>query len=396
VTGSGPPPEPLFTPRFFVMCGYTLTTFLSVFMLLPVAPFRIMELGGTKVAAGMFLGMLTYLSALSAPLTGAIADRIGKRRMLQLSAFALAGFSAAYAATDSYVALPILAAVQGLFWSGLLSASSAYMADVLPESRRAEGFAYWGLATVAAIAIAPGLGFAVYRHGWLALCATMGALQVLLLVIALRLDETPVRARLFEDRFLSLNVIEWRVLAASFTLFLYSFGYGGLTSFVAVYADENGVSPRGFYFMALALAIAVTRLALGRLADRVGHREVLLPSLALVSAGLALLAFGGTRGWMLASAAVFGLGFGIAQPVYVALVMGQVDPRRRGAAFGGILAAFDTGIGTGSVAVGWMADRFGFEAAFGACAVLASLSIPYFLLAERKLLRRSREQNGSL
>ena len=42
----------LFTPRFFVMCGYTLTTFLSVFMLLPVAPFRIMDLGAARWPRG--------------------------------------------------------------------------------------------------------------------------------------------------------------------------------------------------------------------------------------------------------------------------------------------------------------------------------------------------------
>ena len=72
----------LFTPRFFVMCGFTFTVFLSAFQLLPTAPFRIQELGGSTFAAGMFLGFLTYASAASAPVTGAIADRIGRRRTL--------------------------------------------------------------------------------------------------------------------------------------------------------------------------------------------------------------------------------------------------------------------------------------------------------------------------
>ncbi len=62
---------------------------------------------------------------------------------------------------------------------------------------------------------------------------------------------------------------------------------------------------------------------------------------------------------------------------------------RRGSAFGGILAAFDTGIGTGSIAVGWMAERLGFACAFGVAAILSAFSIPYFLWAERRLLRRA-------
>jgi MFS family permease len=83
---------------------------------------------------------------------------------------------------------------------------------------------------------------------------------------------------------------------------------------------------------------------------------------------------------------VFGIGFGTAYPVFAAYVMQHVDPRRRGAAFGGILAAFDTGIGTGSVATGWLIGHSGFRAAFGAAAALAVLAPLYFVVAEKRLL----------
>ena len=87
------------------------------------------------------------------------------------------------------------------------------------------------------------------------------------------------------------------------------------------------------------------------------------------------------------AAVVFGSGFGSAYPAFAAYVMGQVDAARRGAAFGGILAAFDTGIGTGSVLTGLIIDRFGYSRAYVAAAFLAALSIPYFLFAERRLRR---------
>ena len=44
-----PAGDTLFTPRFFVMCSFTFTVFLSAFQLLPTAPFRIRELGGIDV-----------------------------------------------------------------------------------------------------------------------------------------------------------------------------------------------------------------------------------------------------------------------------------------------------------------------------------------------------------
>lgn len=52
----------LFTPRFFVMCGFTFTVFLSAFQLLPTAPYHIKDLGGGTFAAGLFLGFLTACS----------------------------------------------------------------------------------------------------------------------------------------------------------------------------------------------------------------------------------------------------------------------------------------------------------------------------------------------
>ena len=179
------------------------------------------------------------------------------------------------------------------------------------------------------------------------------------------------------------------MLIVSFSLFLYSFGYGGITSFTALYADANGVTPKSIYLTALAIVILFTRPVAGRLGDRFGYKRVFVPCLVLICLGLGLLAVGGTRGWLIASAVVFGLGFGTAYPVYVGYVMQGVDADRRGAAFGAILAAFDTGIGTGSTSMGYLIQHFGFAFAFSVAAALSALALPYFLAADR-LVRPSR------
>jgi len=371
----------LFTPLFFVMCGFTFTVFLSAFQLLPTAPFHIVDLGGSTWAAGMFLGFLTYSSAFSAPLTGAIADRVGQRRVLILTSLALAGFAALYAVVTDYRLVLALALVQGIFWSGLLSASSAYMTGILPVHRRAEGIAYWGLSTMAAIAVSPTIGFWIYRHGWLWLCVLAGVLNLVMAAIAWTLREhpRPVRDRPAGRR----GILEWRVLVLSMTLFLYSYGYGGITSFAAMYADASGTTPKGIYLTALAIVILCTRPLSARLGDVWGYRRVFVPCLVLISCGLACLAIGGTRFWMITSAIIFGIGFGTAYPAYVGYVLRDVEDDRRGAAFGAILAAFDTGIGTGSTSMGWLIDRLGFPSAFGVAAAISALAVPYFLLADR-------------
>ena len=129
---TGASDDRLFTPRFFVMCGFSFTVFLSALQLLPTAPFHIHDLGGSTAASGLFLGLLTYSSAFSAPVTGALADRFGRTRQLLVCSLAIAGFSVLYAIAPTVPLLLVLVPLHGIVWSGLLSASAAYMTSMLP------------------------------------------------------------------------------------------------------------------------------------------------------------------------------------------------------------------------------------------------------------------------
>ncbi|MBK9243029.1 MAG: MFS transporter [Acidobacteria bacterium] len=376
----------LFTPRFFVMCAYTFTVFVSLFQLLPAAPYHVLALGGTTFAAGLFLGFLTYASALSAPITGQIADRLGHRRVLIVVSLVLAVFSMSYAFITNYRVLLGFVFVHGLFWSGLLAASGAYMTATLPETRRAEGLGYWGLSSVTALAIAPPFGFWVFSFGWATMCFEVAALNLIMAAIAWHLPDDRDEAATLPPRPRTLqDLVEWRVLALSVSMALIAFGYGSLTSFSAMFADELGVSPRSLFLTVMASAILVGRISVGRFLDKIGHRRALLPCLAATALGMTMLALANGIVMFLLAALVFGAGFGLVYPAYTAYIMKRIPQWRRGAAFGAMLAAFDTGVGSGSTVMGGLIHQLGFRPAFGIAAALAVLSLPYFVFAEKRI-----------
>jgi predicted MFS family arabinose efflux permease len=239
------------------------------------------------------------------------------------------------------------------------------------------------MATVLAIAFAPALGLAVYALGWKALCASVGVLNLAMAAIAWNLEPDPPHAAA-PGPFFSRDLVEWRVLAPSLALFLCSFGYGGVTSFVAMWTEKNGLAPKGLFFTVFSLTVLVLRPLVGRHADRTGPRRVLLPLLGLTAVSFALLAVATTRPLLALAAFLFGAGFGNVYPVFAAHVTRHVAPERRGAAFGAILAAFDVGIGTGSIALGAIIGRAGFPVAYGTAAAVAVLSMPAFLLLDRR------------
>jgi MFS family permease len=379
--------DTLFTRRFAALWFFQFATFFAAFQLFPVIPFRILALGGTKAEAGSFLFAYTLASATAAPIMGAIADHFGRKRMLIIASLLFIVFSLLYAIVSWLPLVLLVGVVHGSLWSGILSSAGAIMTDYIPPSRRTEGLAYWGLAPTAAIALAPMAGLFVYKHGgWLALCLDLAAISVLTSIWATRLPYAHVR-RAENPRFHLKELWDWQVVRVSLSFTVVAFGYGGITSYVAILAHERQIQPESIFFTVFAIAVVVIRVSTSRLGDRFGPRILLYPSLVLMPIGLAILSMAFTRAQMITAAVFFGTGMGAGFPAFMTLLVGATDEHSRARTFGSVIWAFDTGIGIGSLAIGSIGQHRGLGTAFAISAGLSCLSIPIFLLTTRRFMR---------
>ena len=377
--------EPLFTRRFFGLWFFAFITFFSAFQLLPVIPSRILQLGGSKAAAGWFLTVYTFASALAAPVMGTVADHIGRKRMLMIASALFIIFSLLYGVVVQIPLLLVIGVVHGSLWSGLLSSASAIMSEYIPESRRNEGLAYWGLAGNGAIALAPAVGLLVFRYGWFALCVEMAILSVAMLIWSARLPVVDAKP---EDAFPAIaDLWDWRVTSTAISMAVLAFGHGGIMSYGVLLSRERQIYPESLYFTVFAITTVFVRVFTSRLGDRHGPKMMLYPSFAAVPVAFVVLAFAGTRWELVLSAVLFGIGFGGAWPAFANIIVTNTEPRRRARAFGSVVLAFDVGIGVGSLTTGAIGQRYGLTAAFLVAAALGSLAIPIFLGASRRLLR---------
>lgn len=375
-------PEPLFTRRFFGLWLFAFITFFAAFQLLPAVPFRIMAIGGSKAQAGWFLSVYAFASALSAPLMGNLADHIGRKRMLMTASLLFIAFSLLYGVIRVVPLLLVIAVVHGSLWSGLVSSASAIMSEFIPESRRNEGLAYWGLASTAAIALAPAAGLTIYEHfGWVVLCFELAGLALLTFAWASRL---PVVHETMPSAHSLREAWDVKTIRPALSLSVICFGYGGVTSYVAILSRERGIRPESLYFTVFALSIVVVRVLTSRIGDRLGPKTMLYPSYAAIPISFALLSIASKPWQFVVSATLFGIGMGGAYPAFANFLLTNTDPKRRARTFGSIILAFDTGIAFGSLGIGAIGQRYSLGTAFAVAALLSCLAIPIFMTASRQ------------
>jgi MFS family permease len=135
-------------------------------------------------------------------------------------------------------------------------------------------------------------------------------------------------------------------------------------------------SDLGVALAAYAVPIALLSLRLGRAADVLGRRILLVAGLAVVAAGSGLIAASESLAVLIGARAVQGVGSAASWIAALALVSDTAAPGRRGQALGVALGATGVGSIAGPALGGVAADALSFEAPFLiACGVAVALLV---------------------
>lgn len=374
------PPRPrLWTPAFALLWAMTFLTFFAAFQLFPTVPLRLRELGADLAESSRFMTLFTLGSATGALFTGPLGDRIGHRRLLLSGAVGFASCLLLEGTFTTRWGFYLLAFPHGVVWSGVLTGTMSTLGAVLPIDRRTDGLALYGLASPGGAAFGPAVGLWMHDHtGFRAMVWVLAGLFALLAALASRLPTAHDRA----DEHATFSLPGRQVFAPCTVLFLTALGYGALGTYTAQEARALGFTLGGHPAPAAFLStMALSMVAMRLIVSRTGFGRTpirLMPwMLALALLGYALLAFwpGGLSRHLLA-AAFYGAGYSMVHTLVNAYLLEVVDPQRRGAAFGALLFAFDSGIGLGALLLGAVIGRLGYPTGWALGAGFLALALP--------------------
>jgi MFS family permease len=370
----------LFTSDFVFA---TLANFVTAFglqMLIATLPVYVISIGGSHTEVGLVIGATGVVAMLFRPFMGWLTDA-WRRRPVVLIAISCHGLAnVVYLLAGSIPFLLLGRLLSGLGVSGYGTASNAYVADIAPPGRRAEAIGLFSAANAFGMIIGPVVGFMLIRATSFQhlFYSTAGMAFTALLISLFARERRHPRAIKGQSWSLRTGIVAIESLPLAWTALCMGMGFGALHAFIPIFAQPRGLQNPGIYYMVQAIALLISRIYAGRLADRHGRTAVIVPGIIITAISLALLPLANGLDYFVISAFLYGLGFGTAQPATMALLIDRARPERRGLATSTYLTGFDTGNIIGSILMGFVSQHMGFSVMWSltaACTLLGLLGL---------------------
>jgi MFS family permease len=349
---------------------FWLATTSTFFFFLAVSAFALMprhlvRLGATDTEVGWIMGSTQVATAVFMPLVGLVLGRLSPRSLMIRGTvlFAAACTGLSWAEGLSWV-FPAARIAQGLAFALFFVSAGALVVTVVPEAARARGIALWGTGVLVTQAVAPlGGEWVVAAWGFRELYLGAALCCAAAMLAALPISAAAPPAGLPTSLWALLG--RRRVALGLLALFGISVGFGAAFSFLAAFAEREGLGPVSPFFAAYTVTAILVRIAGGSLADRVDRRLVIVPSMLIGCGAIAALALVGP-GWLHLSIAggVYGLASGFANPTLMAFVVDQVEPADAPRAVSLDNWSFTLGMLVGAFAFGPAAGVIGMRGAF--------------------------------
>ncbi len=371
-TMTDPAPR-LLTGRTVLFLLAALSTTTSFYLLLTVVPlYAVAHSGAQAAGAGLATAVLmltTVIAELAAP---RVIDRIGRRATLAISLLLLGPPALILPLSAHPVSVLGVCGLRGLGFGLAVVIGSAWMADLVPAARRGEGLGVYGAAVgVPAIVALPFGVWLVDQVGFgpVFVAGAVTALVGLLPLLGLPSGHPsggPARLTVLRGLRTGALVRPAVVFAATAT------AAGILVTFLPLAGTPSTVVAPAL--LVQAATATFSRWWAGRY-DRHGAGRLLVAGAVISAIGMLGFVLVDRPVAVLAGAAVFGLGFGVAQNASISLMFRSVPSTDYDTASAVWNIAYDAGMGLGAAAFGLLVGVVGFPAGFALAAVLIPLAL---------------------
>lgn len=387
--------EKLWNAEYLKTWLANFSIYFSFMLVTPLLPLYLSEtFGADKHTIGIVLSGYALTALLIRPFSGYFVDSFDRKKVLLLFMFFFFLFFAGYMVAGSLLLFAIIRTLHGAPFGATTVANSTVAIDVLYPSRRAEGIGYYGLSNNIATAISPSVALWIYDA-----CHNYNIIFSLSLLFAglgfainstlkLKKRELVKKAnKISLDRFFLVRA--WREAVA---MICFAFGYGVISTYIAIYGKERlGITGgTGVFFLLLSVGLILSRL----IGSRTLRKGMLIwnASLGLLISLCGYFLFAGVHNYFgyYGAAIIIGLGNGHMFPAFQTMFINLAPHTQRGTANSSLLISWDVGVGLGIMIGGMLVEYFGYFSAFWTAGFVNAAGVIFFFTNIRKTYQRDK------
>lgn len=364
--------------------------------------------GSTGSAAGVAVSAFVFGGIIARFFFARFSDVVGLGRMLLSGFVGMVVFSFTYVTVGGYAAFCAVRFLGGFSFGLGNNAAITVVTGVIPPQNRGRGLGYFTLSAFVGAAVGPLVGILISANaGQSAVFLFMAIMPLVGIVLMWMIRDqigllsspalTPEKGELLKDgqdtdqpakgidRY-----VERRILPIAVVCFLIYNCFSSMISFAALYAASLGAAWAGAcIFVVYSIFVICTRPFVGAMFDRYGANTVIVPGIAIVSAGFFALGMSSSGVMILLGGALIGIGLGAFQTGTLAAAAGLVPFHRMGVATSTYFIALDASSVTGPVIAGFLIIHAGYGNMYLVFSALAAVCLPlYKALFGRNASRR--------
>jgi len=390
---SADPAASLATRPFVLLCLAMFLGYGNQWMLTPIIPLYVQDLGGSAFMAGLVLLTFAVPSFTVRPLVGHVADRWSAAGVLAVGLVLLATGTLLFL-IPVFAMLFVGSVVRGLGWAGVNTGGYTTLATAAPAKRRGEAAGYYTSATTAASIAFPALGLWVMSgpggvHA-VFLLSTLFALSALPFALALKGRKGEAKAATPGVEPGRAGLIERGVLLATGLNLCSSLVMPSVLAFLPLYARSLGIVNIGLFYVLAGVTSIVVRPVLGKKSDAIGRGPAIAIGLTSQMIGLTLFILARDIQLILVGGFFVAVGSAMIGSTTTALAMDLANPSYRGRAMATFSVSFQIGAGAGAMISGALADLVGLRGMYAGSIVITAAGFVLLASAWKSLPRPHR------
>lgn len=375
--------------NFVVVLVATIAFISTYYIMMPVIPEHMLNLGFDNLTIGSVMGLFSISSMIARPAGGVMINTYGSKKVMLISIILFFLTPLLIKMPYTILGLSLTLLIYGFTVGAFTVASANFSAEIASSENLTRFMGYNSISFIIAKGLSPAVGIKL-MEGFGFTAAVFGTLIVAIIAMSLLFfvsDVKTTKQNQSNSSFIKV-LLNRSVYLPTIILFCGMVTFGSISAMLPLFADAKGITGTEYFFIINTAVVVATRLIIGKWSNRY-LEQLITVALAVLTFSFISMSLVDSFPKLIVAAMIYGVGFALLFPLMTSLLVINIYDVSRSMALGVFTAAFDLGVAAG-VMLGGLSKYVDFKWLYLYLAIMPFIGFCLYQYVYRPFIRKQR------